>query len=79
MIKNIIFDMGNVLTAYREDAVAHHFIEDEAERKEVTEQVFKSKEWLLLSLIHIWKNKRSIGRTLFLKKNKELDQGPKIA
>ena len=48
MIKNIIFDMGNVLTAYREDAVAHHFIEDEAERKEVTEQVFKSKEWLLL-------------------------------
>lgn len=50
MIKNIVFDMGKVLTAYQADAVACHFIEDEAERKEVCTSVFVSPEWLLLDM-----------------------------
>ncbi len=48
MIKNIVFDMGKVLTDYQSDAVARHFIEDEKERKEVVESVFQSQEWVLL-------------------------------
>ncbi len=50
MIKNIVFDMGKVLTAYQADAVACHFIEDETERKEVCTSVFVSPEWLLLDM-----------------------------
>ncbi len=50
MIKNIVFDMGKVLTDYEADAVACHFIEDETERKEVVTSVFISPEWLLLDM-----------------------------
>ena len=48
MIKNIVFDMGRVLTDYQPDAVARHFIKDEKERREVADSVFRSPEWILL-------------------------------
>ena len=33
MIKNIVFDMGNVLVDYTADGVCRHFIEDPETRK----------------------------------------------
>lgn len=33
MIKNIVFDMGNVLVDYIADGVCRHFIEDQETRK----------------------------------------------
>ena len=42
MIKNIVFDMGKVLTDYVADEVCRRFIEDEAERRQVCTSVFIS-------------------------------------
>ncbi|MCI8948694.1 MAG: HAD-IA family hydrolase [Lachnospiraceae bacterium] len=50
MIKNIVFDMGKVLVDYVADAVCHHFITEEEERKEVCTSVFISPEWVLLDM-----------------------------
>ena len=50
MIKNIVFDMGKVLTDYVADEVCRHFIEDEAERRQVCTSVFISPEWVLLDM-----------------------------
>ena len=36
MIKNIVFDMGNVLVDYTADGVCRHFIEDPETRKKVS-------------------------------------------
>lgn len=50
MIKNIVFDMGQVLVTYVGDLVCQHLIEDEEERKEVSTAVFTSPEWILLDM-----------------------------
>lgn len=50
MIKNVVFDMGRVLVGYDANRVGRHFIEDEAELKEVVTSVFISPEWLLLDM-----------------------------
>lgn len=50
MIKNIVFDMGNVLVNYDADRVCDHFIKDAAEKKEVRAAVFASQEWLMLDM-----------------------------
>ena len=50
MIKNIVFDMGNVLVGYDAMRVCSHFIEDEEDRKAVRDAVFISPEWLLLDM-----------------------------
>ena len=50
MIKNIVFDMGQVLVDFVADAVCCHFIEDEAERREVYTSVFVSPEWVFLDM-----------------------------
>ena len=50
MIKNIVFDMGNVLLNYDAARVLCRFITDEAERKEVAFAVFHSQEWLMLDM-----------------------------
>ena len=44
MIKNIVFDMGNVLVDYTADGVCRHFIEDPETRKKVSTSVFVSPE-----------------------------------
>lgn len=60
MIKNIVFDMGNVLVDYTADGVCRHFIEDPETRKKVSTSVFVSPEWILLDKkppsphIHAW-------------------------
>ena len=50
MIKNIVFDMGNVLVDYTADGVCRHFIEDPEARKRVSTSVFVSPEWILLDM-----------------------------
>ncbi len=50
MIKNIVFDMGKVLTDYVADEVCRRFIENEAERRQVCTSVFISPEWVLLDM-----------------------------
>lgn len=50
MIKNIVFDMGNVLVDYVGDKVCQMFIEDGAIRKEIATSVFVSPEWILLDM-----------------------------
>ena len=50
MIKQIVFDMGNVLVDYVADKVCHVFTEDKQMAKEVAAAVFVSPEWILLDM-----------------------------
>ena len=50
MIKNIVFDMGGVLTGYEAMRVCEHFIMDRQDREQVCTAVFVSPEWLLLDM-----------------------------
>ena len=50
MIKNIVFDMGQVLVSYVGNLVCQIYIEDEQERKDVSTSVFVSPEWILLDM-----------------------------
>lgn len=50
MLKNIVFDMGNVLVRYDSDRVCCHFMENEEERARVRTSVFISPEWLMLDM-----------------------------
>ena len=50
MIKNIVFDMGQVLVSYVGNLVCQIYIEDEQERKDVSTSVFASPEWVLLDM-----------------------------
>lgn len=50
MIKNIVFDMGNVLVNYDAMRVCRHYIEDEQDQKEVCTAVFVSPEWIMLDM-----------------------------
>ena len=46
MIKNIVFDMGNVLVAYDEDLTCRQFMEEGTEEYgRVKAAVFGSQEW----------------------------------
>ena len=40
MIKNIVFDMGNVLVAYDGRKVCKHYIKDKKDRKRVFTAIF---------------------------------------
>lgn len=51
MIKNIVFDMGNVLVAYDEDLTCRQFMEEGTEEYgRVKAAVFGSQEWVLLDM-----------------------------
>ena len=50
MIKNIVFDMGNVLVAYDGRKVCKHYIKDKKDRKRVFTAVFQSPEWVYLDM-----------------------------
>ncbi len=50
MIKNIVFDMGNVLIDYQGDLVCQRLIGDEEMRKKVYTTVFVSPEWIKLDM-----------------------------
>ena len=50
MIKNFVFDMGNVLTEYDGMRVCEALINDAAIRERVFTAVFESQEWVKLDL-----------------------------
>lgn len=50
MIKNIVFDMGNVLVNYDDRIVCRRFIKDEKELELVRRAVFVSPEWIMLDM-----------------------------
>lgn len=51
MIKNLVFDMGNVLVAYDDNRVCRQFMEEGTEEYErVRMAVFGSQEWVLLDM-----------------------------
>ena len=48
MIKNIIFDFGNVLLKWDEDEIVSHYSDDIEEKNILKKVIFKSKDWLRL-------------------------------
>ena len=48
MIKNIIFDMGNVLMRFDPMALASHFASSQEDQKLLCEHVFSGPEWYAL-------------------------------
>ena len=50
MIRNIVFDMGNVLVDYDGDLVCRALIPDEEMRKRIYTTVFVSPEWVKLDM-----------------------------
>ena len=46
MIKNIVFDMGNVLIRYVPEEFIEQFTEHTSEQKELLKKIFKSPRWL---------------------------------
>ena len=56
MIKNIIFDLGNVIINYNQDKIINNFTIDEEEKIFIKEKIFRSPEWKLLDLGQITNN-----------------------
>lgn len=50
MIRNMVFDMGNVMVRYDSMKVCCRYMEQEEERERVNTSVFISPEWLLLDM-----------------------------
>lgn len=50
MIRNIVFDMGNVLVLYDSRRASRHFAADEKEMEAVNTSVFVSPEWIMLDM-----------------------------
>ena len=48
MIKNIVFDLGNVLLDFNSDLIIEDFVDDRKLHQKISENIFKSKEWILL-------------------------------
>ncbi|WP_092987007.1 HAD family hydrolase [Lacicoccus qingdaonensis] len=66
MIKNIVFDMGNVLIRYVPEEFINQFTEHTSEQNELLEQIFKSPRWLEFDRGTITK------KQLVIEANKEL-------
>ena len=45
MIKNIVFDMGQVLTRFDPDSIIRHFVADPLDVKLIRNEVFEKSEW----------------------------------
>ena len=50
MIKNIIFDLGNVIINYNQKQIINNFTEKEEEIKYIYNEIFNSPEWTLMDL-----------------------------
>jgi len=64
MIKNIIFDMGNVLLRYDPGVCLNHFIKQEEDRALVRRELFEGPEWVQGDLGHITDEERFDGVSL---------------
>ena len=53
MIKNIIFDLGNVIINYNQKQIINNFTEKEEEIKYIYNEIFDSPEWTLMDLGNI--------------------------
>lgn len=50
MIKNIIFDLGNVIINYNQNNIINHFTDKPEEKEYIMEKIFKSPEWMRIDL-----------------------------
>ena len=50
MIKNIIFDLGNVIINYNQEKIIKHFTQDKYEHDYIIDQIFKAPEWQMMDL-----------------------------
>lgn len=50
MIKNIIFDLGNVIINYNQKKIINNFTEKEEEIKYIYDEIFHAPEWNLMDL-----------------------------
>ncbi len=50
MIKNIIFDLGNVIINYNQEKIIECFTHDKDEHDYIYNQIFKSPEWKMMDL-----------------------------
>ena len=50
MIKNIIFDLGNVIINYNQEKIIKHFTQNKDEHDYIIEQIFKAPEWQMMDL-----------------------------
>lgn len=76
MIKNIIFDMGNVLLDYDPEVCLRHFVEKEEDRAIIRRELFQGPEWVQGDLGHITDEERFDGVSLRVPKrlHRELRQ-----
>lgn len=63
MIKQIVFDIGNVLVHYAPDEFTRHFVKDEALANEICRLVFKGPEWPMLDRGTLTRD-QALGRIL---------------
>ena len=50
MIKNIIFDLGNVIINYNQEKIIKHFTQNKDEHDYIIEQIFRAPEWQMMDL-----------------------------
>ena len=50
MIRNIIFDLGNVIINYNQKQIINNFTDKEAEIKYIYDEIFHAPEWKLMDL-----------------------------
>ncbi len=50
MIKNIIFDLGNVIVNFNQDKIINNITKKEEEKIFIKEKIFNSEEWTLIDL-----------------------------
>lgn len=50
MIRNIIFDLGNVIINYNQKRIINNFTEKEDEIKYIYDEIFHAPEWTLMDL-----------------------------
>lgn len=48
MIKNVVFDFGNVLAEWNEDKIVTNYAENNEEQEILKKAIFKSDEWFKL-------------------------------
>ena len=50
MIKNIIFDLGNIIINYNQNNIINNFTQNDEEYAYIIEKIFKSPEWQMMDL-----------------------------
>ena len=50
MIKNIIFDLGNIIINYNQEIIINSFTKNKTQHDYIIEQIFKSPEWQMMDL-----------------------------